>query len=164
MYAHSSGSYTFPDGYLHNGYLIFIEVLSIRNSVMCYKLESKPEEHCGFQTKAHVGQSWSCKYSAVVSDYTSVENQENLVATSSFLESRVNEQWIEETVFHRNCTNFTGTVQIFKMDMLKRYNFFINVLIFTCGLYSVASLEDNGECLYNVEWCTWHGSSQYYNI
>lgn len=29
------------------------------------------------------------------------------------------------------------------MDMLKRYNFFIDVLIFTCGLYSVASLEDN---------------------
>lgn len=36
--------------------------------------------------------------------------------------------------------------------MLKRYNFFIDVLIFTCGLYSVASLEDNGECLYNVEY------------
>lgn len=60
--------------------------------------------------------------------------------------------------------NWGGTVQIFKMDMLKRYNFFIDVLIFTCGLYSVASLEDNGECLYSVEWCTWHGSSQYYNI
>lgn len=31
--------------------------------------------------------------------------------------------------------------------MLKRYNFFIDVLIFTCGIYSVASLEDNGECI-----------------
>lgn len=37
--------------------------------------------------------------------------------------------------------------------MLQRYNIFIDVLIFTCGIYSVASLEDNGECLYNVEWC-----------
>lgn len=42
------------------------------------------------------------------------------------------------------------------MDMLKCYNFFIDVFIFICGL---VFLEDNGECLYNVEWCMWYGLS-----
>lgn len=45
------------------------------------------------------------------------------------------------------------------MDMLKCYNFFIDVFIFICGLYFVVFLEDNGECLYNVEWCMWYGLS-----
>lgn len=43
MYAHSSGSYTFPDGYLHNGYLIFIEVLSIRNSLCAINSRVNPK-------------------------------------------------------------------------------------------------------------------------
>lgn len=43
----------------HKDYLIFTEPLALGtllNSVY-YKLYSGHEEHCGFQTKAHVGQS-----------------------------------------------------------------------------------------------------------
>lgn len=47
------------------------------------------------------------------------------------------------------------------MDMLKCYNFFIDVFIFICGIYFVVFLEDNGECLYNVEWCMWYGLRNY---
>lgn len=152
MYAHSSGSYTFPDGYLHNGYLIFIEVLSIRNSVCAINSRVNPKNIADSKQK-HM---W-------------VKVEAGIFGGGIGLHFWI---WLPHHRFWRagwtsnelRRLSFTGTVQIFKMDMLKRYNFFIDVLIFTCGLYSVASLEDNGECLYNVEWCTWHGSSQYYNI
>lgn len=136
----------------HKDYLIFTEPLALGtllNSVY-YKTLEWTRRTLRIPNKSTCGSKLKLGYSAVVSDYTSVENQEI---------------WLPHHRFWRagwSCNelrrlSFIGTVQIFKMYILKQHNFFINVLIFICGSYSVASLGDNGECLYNEDmvYVTW---------